>query len=1214
MSQRAAWHSRRRAGRPYHAAVDSQPAVERRIVTVLFADVVGFTTLSEQLDAEDVATIQDAYFASVRETIGRWGGRLEKFIGDAAMAVFGAERVHEDDATRAVHAGLALTHAIEQIGARLGLDEDTLRLRVGINTGEAVIAVGGTDEGRVTGDTVNTAARLQTAAPPGRVLVGSDTALAVADSAELEPLEPLHLKGKAEPVPAWLVTSMRAAASRDEAMGSLRAPTLGREAELAALQAAYERAAAGGVERWLVLAPPGVGKSRLLRELTDRLSGSQPAPAVLHARARADVPSPFEPVAHLLLDGLGSAAGDEVAMRRQLLDRLAAAGAAGDRAEVVASAALSVLRPVGDSGTADAQRQEREVLFAAWLEALDALAAGRPAVWLVEDVHWAGGDVLAFLDFAASAGSAAGERPGRLLVTTARPSLLEASPEWAAADAEHGRHSIELATLAPTAAGDLVRALVGDALPDTLVEQIAQRSDGNCLFIEELLRAWVSVGTLVERDGRWHLTVAAEEVSLPASVQSIYAAQLDDLPADARLIARRASVAGRRFPVRALEALGTHADAGMAPLRRRQLLIGPQPEAILGDAFAYRHALLRDAGYASLARAERARLHVRLARWLESAAGDHSGELADQIAGHYAAAVESAPALAREVDEGVDRATAQRLAAEWYERAGKSTLALSAHDAARQLFRRAIDLTPEQSKFDLARLWEQLADATAFAADMDEGARDYERAMELYRQAMAEAKSEIDAGSREIKQELAQGEEELRAGMAELDAELAEARAALAKVPGGKAIARLLPGSDSAPEPVRSAYDAARAGLARATAALSGVMYQQLRFADSERLANEVMSEVGGDQIAVSDPASLARLLVARAMGAQAARGPSPEVEAQIERARALADQSHDRTTQLRAERALSVVLAESGRAELVDWAAIERSAVEVGDWRAAIGVAINSIMGRLDDHAREVVGDMARAREMAVAHGLVEDVGWTAYFESEAWFVAGEWDRAIAAGMQAIDIGEANAYHRLTVRAVHVAAAIASVRGTRALVERAQRFYESLEGLFEFPDSPYARIMRAASDLEIAEAGLIDPFVPEIEPRIVAFEDEPGGGSWAAAIDRVFRSWLEAGELDGAGRALAVATAALPRYTNISHLGRGSYELLRARFAAATDDPDTAALAGRQALEHFRIASAPWWMAKAIRLLERAGAADYPLVSEAFEIERQLGAVAPTA
>jgi class 3 adenylate cyclase len=1194
--------------------VEREPAVERRIVTVLFADLVGFTSLSEQLDAEDVATIQDAYFDAVRETIGRWGGRLEKFIGDAAMAVFGAERVHEDDARRAVHAGLALTHAIEQIGARLGLDEDVLRLRVGVNTGEAVIATGGTDEGRVTGDTVNTAARLQTAAPPGRVLVGADTSLAVADSTELERVEPLSLKGKAEPVPAWLVSTMHPEPSREQAMGSLRAPTLGRESELGELAAAYRRVAGGGVERWLVVAPPGVGKSRLLRELTDRLAGARPAPLVLRTRAKPDVPSPFDPIAHLLLDSLSPAAGgppDEESARRLLLDRLAAAGASPERAQVVTDAALAVVWPP-DIEPRDGQRQEREVLFAAWLEALDALAAGRPAVWLVEDVHWAGGDVLAFVDFATARQPATGG--GRLLVATARPSLLETHLDWAAADAEQHRHHIQLATLAPTAARELVHALVGDALPDALVEQIAQRSDGNCLFIEELLRAWVSVGTLAERGGRWRLTVPAEHVALPASVQSIYAAQLDDLPAGARQVARRASVAGKRFPVGALESLGVDARTGLDPLRRRALVVGPQPEAMLGEAYAYRHALLRDAGYASLARAERARLHVRLARWLEAAAGERSGELADQIAGHYAAALESAPALARELDEGVDRATAQRLAAEWYERAGKSTLAVSAHDAARQLFRRAIDLTPGASKFDLARLWEQLADATAFAADMDEGARAYEQSMELYREAMAEAKGELDAASRDLKQELAQGADELRAGMAELDAGMAEVRAALANVPGGAAIARALPGGPPLPATVPSTYERARSGLARATAALADVMYQQLRFADSEKLAAGVMAEIGSDQLASNDPGSLAKLLIARALGAMGSRGGSAEIEAELQQATELAAQSSDRRTQLHSQSALAAMRAESGRPELADWAALERSALDQGAWKEAISAAVNAAAMQIDDHAREVIPAIQRAREIATAHGYLEDVAWTAYIESEAWFVAGEWDQAIAAGVQAMDVGEANAYRRLTVRTVHVMVPIAAVRGDRALIERAQRFYESLEGRFEFPDSPYSRIVRAAQDLEIAAAGLIEPFVPEVEPRIVAFEDEPGGGSWSAALDRVFRSWLEAGELDGAERALAAATAALPRFQNVSRLGHGSYELLRARLSAAQGDDGAAAITGRAALEHFRAAGAPWWVAKAIRLLERANSADYALVGEAFEIERHLGAIAPIA
>ena len=240
--------------------VDPQETVERRIVTVLFADLVGFTTLSEQFDPEDMAVIQDRYFAAVRETIDRYGGRLEKFIGDAAMAVFGVPRSRDDDAARAVRAGFALVHTVQRIGADLGLEEDALRLRVGINTGEAVIAAAGADEGRVTGDTVNTAARLQTAAPPSCVLVGESTALAVADVADMEAVAPLELKGKAEPTPARLVTGLRTEPSREHAMGALRAPTLGRETELEALQEAEARAASGALEQWLIVAPPGRGQ------------------------------------------------------------------------------------------------------------------------------------------------------------------------------------------------------------------------------------------------------------------------------------------------------------------------------------------------------------------------------------------------------------------------------------------------------------------------------------------------------------------------------------------------------------------------------------------------------------------------------------------------------------------------------------------------------------------------------------------------------------------------------------------------------------------------------------------------------------------------------------------------------------------------------------------------------------------------------------------
>jgi class 3 adenylate cyclase len=609
---------------------DTDRSVERRIVTVLFADLVGFTSLSERLDPEDVATIQDAYFSVVRETVGRYGGRIEKFIGDAAMTVFGVPRARDDDPERAVRAGFALLNGIEQVGARLALPPGELRLRIGIDTGEVVHADAGPDQGRVTGDTVNTAARLQAAAAPGAILMGESTALAVEDAIDLERLPAVDLKGKAEPVRVARALEVRVERSRELAMGSLRAPTLGREAELERLRAALDAVVDGGRSQlWLVVAPPGVGKSRLLDEF--ELSSEARGATVRRVRLSPEPSYPFAPVAQLLRTSLGPArggtpvraggapAGVEDDPGASLRARLVGAGMADLRAKVVAAEVVDLLEP--DRATDGAPgSSDRDARFRAWLDALD-LLDGRDArsparIWLVEDAHWADDDLLAFLEAAQDGDRAA----ARLIVVAARPSLLERGGGWSAPDPAAGRFRSDLPTLGPESARALVTALVGDALPDALTAEIAARSDGNCLFIEELLRTWVSVGTLVRDGARWRLAVPATEVPLPATVQAIYAAQLDDLPSSAREIARRGAVAGRRFPVGALGSLGvpdgTERLEGLEHLRRRDLLAGPQHDALEGDTFAYRHALLRDAGYASLARSERALLHLRLARWL----------------------------------------------------------------------------------------------------------------------------------------------------------------------------------------------------------------------------------------------------------------------------------------------------------------------------------------------------------------------------------------------------------------------------------------------------------------------------------------------------------------------------------------------------------------------------------------------------------------------
>ena len=706
--------------------------VERRIVSVLFCDLVGFTSLSERLDAEDVSIVQDAYFSAVRDAVGRYGGQLEKFIGDAAVAVFGTPTARDDDAERGVRCGLAIAGALEQVCALLGLDEGALQVRVGVNTGEAIVhpnPIPG--EPIVTGDAVNTAARLQAAAPAGGVLIGPTTALAVADAIELAEAGPVALKGKTEPTHASLAVGVRAERSRDAAMGALRASMLGRDDELQHLSAELGSVTSGGARRITIVAPPGVGKTRLISEFGERARTD--GASVRRARLRPDVLVPYGAVAELLVSALSAesheTASDVSAARTTLGAALADAGVPSARADVVTEEALAVVWPpaLAAGGTDPADR--RDALFASWREALGCLGEG-PEIWIVEDVHWAGGDLLAFLD---ESGTADAPR-GRLVLVTARPSLLDAAPGWA-----RGAELLHLPPLDATDAGQLVRALVGDSLPDELVHEVTERSDGNALFIEELLRTWISTGMLEPGDAGWRLMNSAADVPLPATVQAIYAAQLDDLPPPARSVARTGSVAGRRFPAAALGPLGEpEAEAGLEVLARRALVTGPSAEPLLGDTFSFRHALLRDAGYASLARAERARLHLGMARWLTGAAGDRTGEVAEVIGRHYAAALDAAPTLAAEVGEGTSRVEVARLAAMWFERGAETAMKLAAHEAAAALLHRALELTAEEDVLAHARRLVALARATAFVSDMDQGTRLAREALQLLREVIAE--------------------------------------------------------------------------------------------------------------------------------------------------------------------------------------------------------------------------------------------------------------------------------------------------------------------------------------------------------------------------------------------------------------------------------------------------------------------------------------------
>ncbi|HJP70274.1 MAG TPA: adenylate/guanylate cyclase domain-containing protein, partial [Candidatus Limnocylindria bacterium] len=947
---------------PVPAAI--RASVERRIVTVLFADLVGFTPLSERLDAEEVAAVQDAYFASVRETIERHGGVLEKFIGDAAMAVFGAPHGRDDDAERAVRAGMALIAAVEQLGARLGLAPGELQLRVGVNSGEVVHATDGPDAGRVTGDTVNTAARLQAAARPNGVLVGPLTALTVREAIELSDAGRIELKGKAEPVPAWEADRIREEPSRDAALGGLRAPLLGREPELA-------RLATIPTGRISVIAPPGVGKSRLVAELATRLEAK--GRRVIRARVRPQSASPYEAVGQLLHAG-----------ENRLADALASLPPR--RREVVSREVDALLRP----GAIPAEAVERDVRLGAWTDALDAIDAS--AAWIIEDVHWAGPDLLAFLEHATH-----GER---LVIVTARPSLLDTAAEWAASGEQ-----LELATLPRTDAAALVAALVGDALPRDLVVAIAERSDGNPLFIEELLRTWISVGSLVPRGDEWELTVAPDAVSLPPTVQAIYAAQLDDLPADARLVARRASVAGRRFPQAALPALELEgAEEGLDVLRRRAFVAGPQTDLVAGVVYAYRHALLRDAGYASLARVERARLHAALARWLEETAGDRPAEVAQLVAEHYAAAAESVPSIG--APDGLSRQALALAAADWFERAGQAALAMSAPEAAIRLMDRSIELTDPDAALDRARRRMRRGEVLADSAELDSAIDDLSGALETFAADLPDA-------------EALYGEAAYQLGL--------------------------------------------------------GYM-QQIRFPEAEELSATAVARLAD----VNDPIASARLMALHAWSV-AAQGRDEGSGDEARRAREMIESADDLGVQVDVLDHYAATMDELGTGAIEMWVELGERARAAGRWRqAVIAARIQALLGA-DTDPRAALPLLDEATELAQAHGMTEQIGWTDLSRAETLFVLGDWDAALEAGERALSLAERYAYERLAFRTWMVVLPILAARGDPSWLPRYEAWWAGAISHFPPSPSPYGTVLRAATTQWIARARG-EPLVAAIE------------------------------------------------------------------------------------------------------------------------------------
>ena len=593
----------------------------RKTVTVLFSDVTGSTAMGESLDAEAVRTLMARYFGAMRAVIERHGGTVEKFIGDAIMAVFGIPTIHEDDAVRAVRAAAQMREALAALNAELERERGVaIATRTGIMTGEVVAGDPSAGATLVTGDTVNTAARLEQAAAPGEILIGSPTYRLVRDAVTAEPVEAVAAKGKELPVPAYRLISVTA--GLEGHLRRLDAPLVGRERELARLEQAFRDAVGEGrCGLFTLLGTAGVGKSRLVEEF---LMGVRSEARVLRGRCLPYGEGiTYWPLAEALKDAAAIGDADDRRAAQHKLLRLLD----GERdAELLAARLATAI------GLSDDPAPQTE-LFWAVRRTLEHLARQCALVVVWEDIHWAEPTFLDLIDHLADWSRDA----PILLLAPARPEFLDARPGWGGG--KLNATTVLLEALPADAAGRLIDALPGgSALPVSVKQRIAAAAEGNPLFVEELLGMLIDDGLLRQVDGAWEAAGDVERLEIPPTIQALLAARLDRLSISEREVAQRASVVGRVFEPEALAALAPASEPGLAErlmaLVRKELVRPDRSEVTGGDAFKFRHVLIQDAAYAALPKRERADLHERFADWLEAAAGDRVSEF-DEIIGHH---------------------------------------------------------------------------------------------------------------------------------------------------------------------------------------------------------------------------------------------------------------------------------------------------------------------------------------------------------------------------------------------------------------------------------------------------------------------------------------------------------------------------------------------------------------------------------------------------
>jgi class 3 adenylate cyclase/tetratricopeptide (TPR) repeat protein len=696
------------------------PTRVRKTVTVVFSDVTGSTAMGERLDPELMRSMMSRYFGEMRRVLERHGGTVEKFIGDAVMAVFGIPRLHEDDAIRAVRAAAEMREAITVLNAELERTWGvSIGNRTGVNTGEVVAGDSAAGATLATGDAVNVAARLEQAAAPGEILLGDQTYKLVRHAVWAEPVEPLALKGKKEPVAAHRLVDLPGTASRDR---RLVAPLVGRDDELRQLLEAFEHAVAERSCRLVtVVGGAGLGKSRLVSEAASTLEARA---KVLRGRCLPYGEGiTFWPVLDVFKQAAGitdaDAPGEAAARLDALATELGVPSAEAERVGV-----LMGLTPAGGA---------IEESFRAVRVLLEAMSRRRPLVVVVEDIHWAEPPLL---DLLAHVAELSRDAP-MLLLCPARPELLETRPDWAASLANSS--TLPLKPLSEEQSRQLVPAALGVGGLEEVAARIADAAGGNPLFVEEMLGMMIDDGALARDNGGWRVVKIPSSVRVPPTISALIAARLDRLPRVERAVAERASVVGKDFERQAIVALSGHepVDGPLAELTSKEFVVaGATP-----DTFSFRHILIRDEAYAGIPKQLRTGLHERLADWLEEQAGARLAEYEEIVGYHLEQAVKFREKL-RLSDRGI-RALAHR-AAHCLTSAGRRALGRGDVGAAATLLGRAVSLLPPR---DRRELLPDLAHAQQGAGDLrgaDATLREALRAAEAGRDEALAARAALD--------------------------------------------------------------------------------------------------------------------------------------------------------------------------------------------------------------------------------------------------------------------------------------------------------------------------------------------------------------------------------------------------------------------------------------------------------------------------------------